>query len=62
MIGNFGREAAKMGALRSLWSNLAFCSMNMFTHKMGVVKSIVEVPSNLRSRYPRNELRAVERG
>ena len=43
---NFGREAEKMGALRSLWLNLAYCSMNMFMHKMGVVKSIVEVPSN----------------
>ena len=59
---NFGREAEKMGALRSLWLNLAYCSMNMFMHKMGVVKSIVEVPSNLSSRYPRNELTAVERG
>ena len=44
---NFGREAEKMGALRSLWLNLAYCSMKMFMHKMGVLKSMVEVRRTL---------------
>ena len=48
---NFGREAEKMGALSSLWLNSAYCSMNMFMYKMGVMKSMVKVPSNLSNRY-----------
>ena len=62
MLIKFGREAEKLGALSSLWLNTAYCSMNMFMYKMGVMKSMVKVPSNLSNRYPRNELTADERG